>query len=735
MPIPDPIIDDRDHRRIFEEARARIAVHTPEWTNTSDADPGITILQLFAFMVESMLYRANRVPERHRLAFLRLLGVGLRPAEPARGIVSFSNPRAPLPPVTIRAGTELLAGRTAFRTVDEVSVLPLEAYACTKRRPVLSGAARERTMAVYAALYEGFAPEGGAFAIYETTPLQPPRAGEPPPVLDLDADTVDGCLWVALLARTPDLVGPTRDAVARQWLTIAITPDLAGDRATLAPDDDTLPADAPGFIVEVPAVDPARPGAPPEPRYRPVDTIPITDPASGPAIIRVSLPAPDELATWADLDPIEAGVGGFPPPIPDDDAGARVVTWLRIRCRASDDPARTGLDARIGHVAVNAARITQRLRAVAEPLGTGTGEPDQSFTLANTPVIVDEALRLTVGGEVWRVIDDLGAAGPEVPGASPAPDDTPSRVFTVDRESGVIRFGDGLRGARPPRGAVIAASYDHGGGLDGLVPIGAIAKGPSLPLGIRVANPLPTWGASEAESVDQAERSIPARIRHRDRAVTGEDFADIVRQTPGVRLGRVEVLPLTDPEMPDVRVPGVVTVLVVPDAGPDRPHPSPDRLFLEAVCRYLEPRRLITTRIHVIGPVYVPLRLSVGIEPTTGRDPAAVARDVRTALGAFLSPTGGGFDASGWPLGRDVDAAELLTVAARVPGVSTVRGVSMADDGGRETDRVEIGPISLPMLAALSVRLGRPDPASTLGATPAAGGPIALPIPIVPDAC
>ena len=99
MPIPEPVFDSRSYRDILNEALARIPVHNPEWTNFNDSDPGITLLQLFAFMSESIIYRANRIPERNRLKYLRLLGVPLRAASAACGLVVFSNPRGELKPL------------------------------------------------------------------------------------------------------------------------------------------------------------------------------------------------------------------------------------------------------------------------------------------------------------------------------------------------------------------------------------------------------------------------------------------------------------------------------------------------------------------------------------------------------------------------------------------------------------------------------------------------------------
>ena len=80
MPLNVPSLDRRDYADILRDALARIPVHNPEWTNFNDSDPGVTLIQLFAFMTESILYRANQIPERNRLKFLKLLGIPLQPA-------------------------------------------------------------------------------------------------------------------------------------------------------------------------------------------------------------------------------------------------------------------------------------------------------------------------------------------------------------------------------------------------------------------------------------------------------------------------------------------------------------------------------------------------------------------------------------------------------------------------------------------------------------------------------
>src|SRR5215213_5774840 len=96
MPLQIPTLDDRRYQELLDEALARIPVHNPEWTNFNKSDPGVTLIEIFAFMTESLLYRANLIPEKNRRKFLTLLGVPLQPASSARGLVTLTNDRGPL---------------------------------------------------------------------------------------------------------------------------------------------------------------------------------------------------------------------------------------------------------------------------------------------------------------------------------------------------------------------------------------------------------------------------------------------------------------------------------------------------------------------------------------------------------------------------------------------------------------------------------------------------------------
>src|SRR4051795_3431970 len=89
MPLPAPNLDDRTFQDILDEARRRIPQYCPEWTDHNLSDPGITLLELFAWMTDLLLYRLNRVPDKNHIAFLDLLGIRLQPARPAVANLTF----------------------------------------------------------------------------------------------------------------------------------------------------------------------------------------------------------------------------------------------------------------------------------------------------------------------------------------------------------------------------------------------------------------------------------------------------------------------------------------------------------------------------------------------------------------------------------------------------------------------------------------------------------------------
>ena len=744
MPLPTPKFDSRTYREILNEALARIPSHNPEWNNYNDSDPGVTLLQLFAFMTENLLYRANLIPDRNRQKFLQLLGLGMQASQSATGIVAFSNPKGILEAKALRAEHEVNSGKVPFRLTNGLDVLPIESRLYYKS-PIQSQRKAE-VAEIYSQLYASFDTSSQNLDFYETRAYQAPSSGVTLPALDLAADTYDGIFWLALLARANDSLDDARKAIAGKELALGIVPAMDAEGCALYPIATTGRDQQPAITFEIPNVaDTTRLS------YRPLRAKFDDNPLLRPAVVKLSLPEHDDIASW-DEGPLTAGVGVRPPFIEETDDADRLLTWVRIRVpqlETTDDTS-SKVSAAISWVGINAGRVVQRTQVKAESLSPGNGEPDQTRTLMNKPVLSD-SLVLLVNGEQWQEIDDLYAAAAEVPPNSPRfagqSDQTSqpsSKVFSLDKESGQIRFGDGIHGARPPAGAVIQASYAYGGGTQGMVGIGSINKGAALPAGVKVNNPVPTWGGREAETVEQAEKRIPQTIKHRNRLVSKEDFEQITWQTPGVKLGRVEVLPLFHPKLPRQLSQGAVTVMVIPKEDPVQPQaPVPDRMFLQTVCTHLAPRRILTSEVHVHGPIYVPIWVAVGVETVPGFDQPSVRDDVAAQVEQFLSPLNGGFAEDGWPMNKSVDGQELLAAAARVSGVAKINALHLATATTSNVSEISIEGLQLPYLRNILVAEGdapsieevRGESGPQRGVDQLPTGPDIVPVPVIPDEC
>ena len=724
MLLTAPPIQPQAFDQILSEALVRIPVHNPEYTNyQNNTDPGVTILQLFAFMVDNLSFIANQVPDQNRVKFLNLLGIPMLPPAAATGMVTFSNDRGPLQTVTLPGGLPVFAGATGFATSDGLDVLPVEAQVYI--RAALSPGDQAKAQQTYTQLYAAFAGPGTGLQFYQTQSFDPPATAANLPVANLsDGSIVDRSLWIAILTRGVDAGANSAvlDEIAGKTLTLGIVPASDVNELVLPP---ASPGGAqpPASLVYEIATGKLNGTLP---VYQRLDSIPDGDPLTAPTLVQLNLPGRDSIGNWS-LGPLEEGVGDFPPALQDQNVEKRIVTWIRVRLPLpSDAQAPSAAVAKFNFVGINASKVTQQIAVPVEFVGTGTGEPDQSFTLMNTPVLTS-TIQITIDGVLWTQTDDLLAAPSEVANAAG------SRVYIADSASGTITFGTGVHGARPPAQSKIFAAYSYGGGVGGNVGIGAINSSPQLPAGFKITNPLPTSGGTAGESLDDAELRIPQFLQNAGRAVSATDFKDIVESTPGIDLGRVEIIPLYQPDT-GVSTPGVVTVMVIPNDPLTPQGPVPDRHFLQSVCSYLDPQRLVTTEVHVIGPDYQDLSVSVGFDIVPGKDVAVVRETVKAAIRDFLSPLTGGPGGTGWPLQKPVVDRELLARAARVDGVSDIRNVAMWDKSGAAITTLPITNLQLPRLVQVGANLGDPEDITQAG-TPPAGGPSLVPVPVLPVGC
>ena len=691
--ITPPSLDDRRFDDLVEDLLARIPAHTPEWTNPRQGDPGRTLIELFAWLGDALLYRVNLIPERQRLVFLRLLGLPLRPAQPATAIVALAYAQPTVREVqTLRPGA-VIAGPVPFETLAEATVLPVSAEVYIKRALADTEQARMREVIAGLARIHRVS---GATQPYQTQRIFADSRADPAGV-DVFAASADRALWIALLApaanapetqvQVNDSVRGAlggRDAAAPPLISIGVVPKIA----LPASFDDIEPPAAVPVLWEL--VTHGRSAF--EADYLTLNPQPDSDTTAGltrPGTLRLRLPDEAFYAVPSNdvLENPAAGVGDSPPRIDDAQRAARLVGWLRLRPRPDAEVASLALS----WLGINAVAIDQRVTLSGRVLAASSGLADQSVALPQGSVDAD-TLALEVeepgrGYQPWHRVDDLAtlSADPHVAREAAA--------FELDAAAGTLRFGDGVRGRIPERQMRIRlASGRFGGGRAGNLPpltltdISALRIDGSRAAAMKLTQPLPALGGDEAETLAVAEQRIPAVLRHRDRAVTALDYQRLAQEVPGVDLGRAEVLPRFKPRDRRFEVPGVVSVMVLPDrALSPAPNPRPDRPFLERVHAHLAARSPLATELYVIGCEYVPLGLAVAVAIRDGFGRDAVLYEVREALRRLLWPLPpGGAEAAGWPLGRDVRERELEVEISRVPGVREVAGINLFERGAAE---------------------------------------------------
>ena len=663
MPLRTPILDDRSYGQLRDELIARIPVYAPEWTDHHPTDPGITLIELFAFLGENLLYRFNQIPDATKVAFLDLLGIAMLPATPATGMARFVLDQPGH--VLVEQHARLLAGDIPFQSGREVTVWPIEARAAI--RVPADDALDPDTLEYVGRAAAAVGASTAEIRTYRT------RWGAHPPVKPADdpldpSQSIDGRLYVALATKQTSLTD-----MASGRVTIGVVPNgevpsmevraldpCAG--TGLAPPSPPMEWQVATTVADPTAPDPATA----DPLWRTVEV--VGDTTAGltrPGVVELRMPADlSEIGVYEPQDPAALGAGEQPPIVEDPELDRQIFAWLRVfRPTGGVVPA-------VDLVTVNAVSVEQSVTSTAEFLGVGTGEPGQVRPLVRANVLGDVVVDVEQQGRwvTWRQVDDFRASGVD------------DAHFVVDREAGTVGCGDGRRGRVWQQGERIRArSYRSGGGAAGNVGPETIKVAPDRS-GLKVVNDLPVRGGRDAEALPDALARIPSEFRTRDRAVTPSDFRELAERA-GV--ARAEVLPLFHPLAPTETAAGVVSVVVWPAF--DQAHPTaprPDRTLLDEVCHFLDSRRLVTTELHVIPPTYRRISVSVGVSVVPGHGAEAVRRWVELVLRQLLAPLPPyGPAGRGWPLGRRVFAPELEAAALQVEGVEYLVPTAMPGNG------------------------------------------------------
>ena len=332
--------------------------------------------------------------------------------------------------------------------------------------------------------------------------------------------------------------------------------------------------------------------------------------------------------------------------------------WIRLRIDTSgyDEPPK------VSTVRANSVRVAQAQTYEFEGVGGSNGEINQALRLRNAPVIAG-SLQLELdegaGYQTWQEVPDFFGSGTDDP------------HYVMNRATGEVRFGDGRNGRVPVANAnnpgnIRALVYRAGGGKRGNVAAGKITKLLDSVRGLdarSVANPFAAAGGSDEQTLDEAIKRAPQVLKSKDRAVTAEDFEELAQRSTNI--ARARALPLFHPDYPGIEVPGVITVIVVPDVEGDAPVPSEGTV--QTVCNYLNQRRLLTSELYVMGPTYQTVLVRAELVAEETADLAEIKSRALASLNLYFDPILGGEDSDpdksaddpersggGWPFGGDI---------------------------------------------------------------------------------
>jgi Baseplate J-like protein len=405
-------------------------------------------------------------------------------------------------------------------------------------------------------------------------------------------------------------------------------------------------------------------------------------------------------------------------------------TWIRARV-ASGRP----LLRRMLHgVYPNGTWARGEQSVHGETLGSGDGRPAQTlrFALRNVfegeQVVVrentrpsadeigvleseEEARALREGRDPLPVIQSEEADGVWVrwmPVATFRFSNARSRHYVIDRVSGEVTFGQlsfepqfGALSLPIGRNNVIAEFYRSSGGRAGNREPGAIAQlVHALGFVSRVSNPLAATGGTDPESDAQALERGPATLKHRNRAVTSDDY-DALARAASSEVALVHTLPVTN--LLGQRELGVVTLVIVPESAERAPLPTPE--LLRTVETYLKRRAPETAnhRVYVTGPRYVEIAVVATLVAMRPEESSLVVARALAALHKFLHPLRGGSGGAGPGFGSTVHISEIYALLEDVAGVDFVPS-AVFDLPGHGTETPQIQPHFLACSGAHRIR-------------------------------
>ncbi len=620
--IPEVTLDDRTFQDLVNEARLRLSQRCPEWSEHNVSDPGITLVELFAWLTEAIIYRLNRVPEKLHVTLLNLLGIQLEPPVAATTVLRFRLSAPPTDNVEIPAGeTEVGTVRTAneeailFQTAEDFTIPPA--------RPVFYAVKRGGSVKDVGVANGVAKPKGADQNAFGS----PPKAGDALYIgfdvpltnilleVDVDCSQARGA---GVDPEDPPLRWEVSDAEEETgWLEAEVVEDLTG-----------------GFNYGSGKVTVQLP-----PRH-------------------TAVPIAGHRAYWVccRLD-------------------AKTRSGATAAATYTHPPEIHELTAApIG--AVIAAAHSSRIEE--EVLGTSDGTPGQVVDFQYYPILdptPEEYLEVldpeTGSWEQWEAVESFVESKAS------------ARHYLLNAAAGQLEFGPAIRvpdgswrqyGAVPAKGATLRFNrYRHGGGRQGNVAAGTLTVLKSAIPGVdTVTNLRPAFGGVDAETLESARTRAAMEIRTRYRAVTPDDF-EFLSGEASPRVARAVCLPPGEE--------GMVRVHILPMVAPaDRQltleELSPDEGLLTEVAEYLDERKVIGMSLELLPVKLRGVSVVVNIQASYNADLERVEQDVAYALYTYLNPLVGGSTeghGDGWEFGRALNQGELFGIVRKIEGVDFIK--------------------------------------------------------------
>ncbi|MHA6485318.1 putative baseplate assembly protein [Paenibacillus sp. strain BS8-2] len=721
MMLPRLPLDDRTYAEIVQQSRKLIPKRMPEWTDENAHDPGMTMLELFAWLTEMQRYYVSRVPNKNRKKFLDLLGAEVRDTASASAIVRFSGLQEP---VSLPRGTKLLAEDQVFEMIESAELKPLmlDRILCRTERESSDVTAsndhlqvsfypfgidakpgsklyisfdRELIPGITTALtFKLLKTDEASRDIYDSASEEDLSMLAPSARLSWKAYGVDDNTGKAGWLPLEVVSDETRHFTVSGTVCIAATSPMQS--VTVHP-----AGDRPRFWICC-TVEEAGYEMPPRVGSLMLHTAHVIQKDTLSEVIEAIASGDEDgtfalnsyLAAYGNIRvQLEAGLGG----------GWIEQSQSQFEVIRSSDGVKTSVRLSQG----DGGRLAKgnKIRFIASVpefyryrnVGRSNGLPNQSFELYDLPCRKRSAIGLQVGaqdlaGQIiwsdWTAVDDFDRSGPS------------DHHFSYNPQERRITFGNGERGAIPEASVddnIVLIFCELGGGDRGNVKPGLIREWVHVAqqkLGIQISNPFYAAGGTEAESLSEALTRAAAELKLAFRAVTDEDYELIAKDTPGIEVARAKSIPLFRPglsDYPKEKADGQLSLVVVPQSLSLTPMPSAG--FLRTVSSYLEQRRLITTELHVIPPVYIKVTVHavIVVEP-----PFADEKEPLIALlKGLLRPLDGNEGERGWAFGRTVYKGDIYSALTKGNGVVFVQDLWL-DAEGLHVTRSAGGDIVIP---------------------------------------